>query len=60
MSFREQKEVTMAEKKMTPEETNEYMNKVMGFTPRMFKIINTVTPDLLFLVMEPFRKRSKN
>jgi alkylhydroperoxidase/carboxymuconolactone decarboxylase family protein YurZ len=45
MSFREQKEVTMAEKKMTPEETNEYMNKVMGFTPRMFKIINTVTPD---------------
>jgi hypothetical protein len=34
-----------AEKKMTPEEANEYMNKVMGFTPRMFKIINTVTPD---------------
>jgi alkylhydroperoxidase/carboxymuconolactone decarboxylase family protein YurZ len=34
-----------AEKKMTPEEVNEYMNKVMGFTPRMFKIINTVTPD---------------
>jgi alkylhydroperoxidase/carboxymuconolactone decarboxylase family protein YurZ len=32
-----------AEKKMTPEEANEYMNKVMGFTPRMFKIINTVT-----------------
>jgi alkylhydroperoxidase/carboxymuconolactone decarboxylase family protein YurZ len=42
----EKKEGTMSEeKKMTPEEVNEYMNKVMGFTPRMFKIINTVTPD---------------
>jgi alkylhydroperoxidase/carboxymuconolactone decarboxylase family protein YurZ len=35
----------MAEKKMTPEEANKYMEDVMGFTPRMFKIINTVTPD---------------
>jgi alkylhydroperoxidase/carboxymuconolactone decarboxylase family protein YurZ len=41
-----QKEADMSdEKKMTPEEVNEYMNRVMGFTPRMFKIINTVTPD---------------
>ncbi|UCE79500.1 MAG: carboxymuconolactone decarboxylase family protein [Nitrospiraceae bacterium] len=39
-------EVEMAEeKKMTAEEANEYMQKVMGFVPRMFKIVNTVTPD---------------
>ena len=33
------------EKKITPEESNEYMMKQCGFVPRMFKIINTVTPD---------------
>jgi hypothetical protein len=31
--------------KMTTEEVNEYMMKQCGFVPRMFKIINTVTPD---------------
>jgi hypothetical protein len=38
------KEATMSEK-MTTEEVNEYMMKQCGFVPRMFKIINTVTPD---------------
>jgi alkylhydroperoxidase/carboxymuconolactone decarboxylase family protein YurZ len=37
---------TMAdEKKMTVDEVNEYMKTTMGFVPRMFKIINTVSPD---------------
>lgn len=31
--------------KMTPEEVNKYMENVMGFLPRMFKVINTVTPE---------------
>lgn len=35
----------MAEKKMTTEEVNEYMKKQCGFVPRMFQIINTVTPE---------------
>lgn len=35
----------MAEKKMSPEEVNKYMEDLMGFLPRMFKIINTVTPE---------------
>ncbi len=35
----------MAEKKMTTEEVNKYMEDLMGFLPRMFKIINTVTPE---------------
>jgi alkylhydroperoxidase/carboxymuconolactone decarboxylase family protein YurZ len=35
----------MAEKKMTAEEVNKYMENLMGFLPRMFKVINTVTPD---------------
>jgi hypothetical protein len=41
------KEVTkMAEqKKMTVEEVNAYMQEKCGFVPRMFQIINTVTPD---------------
>lgn len=39
-----EKEGTMADK-MTPEQANKYMEDVMGFTPRMFKIVNTVTPD---------------
>jgi alkylhydroperoxidase/carboxymuconolactone decarboxylase family protein YurZ len=33
------------EKKMTLEEVNQYMQDKCGFVPRMFKIINTVTPD---------------
>lgn len=33
------------EKKMTAEEVDKYMKEKMGFVPRMFKIINTVTPD---------------
>jgi hypothetical protein len=33
------------EKKMTVEEVNEYMKKQCGFVPRMFQIINTVTPE---------------
>ncbi len=36
---------TMADKKMTVEEVNEYMKKQCGFVPRMFQIINTVTPE---------------
>jgi alkylhydroperoxidase/carboxymuconolactone decarboxylase family protein YurZ len=39
-----QEEAAMSEK-MTTEEVNEYMMKQCGFVPRMFKIINTVTPD---------------
>mgnify|MGYP001201163672 FL=1 len=40
------KEATnMADKKMTLEEVNEYMKKQCGFVPRMFQIINTVTPE---------------
>ncbi len=31
--------------KMTPEEVGKYMEQTMGFVPRMFKVINTVTPD---------------
>jgi alkylhydroperoxidase/carboxymuconolactone decarboxylase family protein YurZ len=39
-------ETKMADaKKMTVEEVNEYMKKKCGFVPRMFQIINTVTPD---------------
>ncbi len=39
-------EAKMAEeKKMTLEEVNAYMKKQCGFVPRMFQIINTVTPD---------------
>ncbi|MEK6673442.1 MAG: carboxymuconolactone decarboxylase family protein [Nitrospirota bacterium] len=42
----EQKEAKMTEKKaMTTEEVNEYMKKQCGFVPRMFQIINTVTPE---------------
>jgi len=33
------------EKKMTVEEVNRYMEEKCGFVPRMFKIINTVTPE---------------
>lgn len=29
---------------MNAEEANQYMEKKMGFTPRMFKVINTVNP----------------
>lgn len=39
------RETKMADKKMTVEEVNEYMKKQCGFVPRMFQIINTVTPD---------------
>jgi alkylhydroperoxidase/carboxymuconolactone decarboxylase family protein YurZ len=39
-------ETKMAEtKKMTTEEVDKYMQDLMGFVPRMFKIINTVTPE---------------
>ncbi len=38
-------EANMADKKMTVEEVNEYMKKQCGFVPRMFQIINTVTPE---------------
>lgn len=42
----QEEEVKMAEeKKMTAEEVDRYMKEKMGFVPRMFKIINTVTPD---------------
>lgn len=41
----ERKEEAKEMAKMTPEEVNKYMEKTMGFVPRMFKIINTVTPD---------------
>jgi alkylhydroperoxidase/carboxymuconolactone decarboxylase family protein YurZ len=39
------KEAAMTEKKMTTEEVNAYMKEKCGFVPRMFQIINTVTPD---------------
>ncbi len=57
-----QKEVTkMADKKMTLEEVNEYMKKQCGFVPRMFQIINTVTPgtgqDLRRFLREHLRGR---
>lgn len=43
---KEKEEMTMAdEKKMTVEEVNAYMKKQCGFVPRMFQIINTVTPE---------------
>jgi len=43
---KEKEETIMAdEKKMTVEEVNEYMKKQCGFVPRMFQIINTVTPE---------------
>jgi alkylhydroperoxidase/carboxymuconolactone decarboxylase family protein YurZ len=32
-------------KDMTAEEADKYMDDVMGFTPRMFKVINTVNPE---------------
>lgn len=35
----------MAEKKLTPEEANKYMEEHMLFLPRMFKIINQLNPD---------------
>lgn len=35
----------MADKKMSLEEVNAYMKEKCGFVPRMFQIINTVTPD---------------
>ncbi len=39
-------EGTMSDdKKMSVEEVNEYMMKQCGFVPRMFKTINTVTPE---------------
>ncbi len=37
-------ETRMAEK-MTLDQVNAYMQQKCGFVPRMFKIINTVTPD---------------
>lgn len=40
----EREEESMAEQKtMTAEEVNKYMEETMGFVPRMFKIVNTVT-----------------
>ncbi|NOZ77141.1 MAG: carboxymuconolactone decarboxylase family protein [Euryarchaeota archaeon] len=30
---------------MTAEEANKYMEDLMGFTPRMFKVINTMNPE---------------
>ena len=32
--------------KMTLSQVNEYMQKQCGFVPRMFQIINTVTPEV--------------
>jgi alkylhydroperoxidase/carboxymuconolactone decarboxylase family protein YurZ len=41
----QRKEAKMADEvKMSTEEVNEYMKKTMGFLPRMFKVVNTVTP----------------
>ena len=36
--------IKMAEK-MTAEQVNAYMKQQCGFVPRMFQVINTVTPD---------------
>lgn len=35
----------MAEKRLTPEEANKYMEEHMLFLPRMFKIINQLNPE---------------
>jgi len=35
----------MAEKKLTPEEANKYMEEHMLFLPRMFKVINQLNPE---------------
>jgi alkylhydroperoxidase/carboxymuconolactone decarboxylase family protein YurZ len=35
----------MADKKLTPEEANKYMEEHMLFLPRMFKIINQLNPE---------------
>lgn len=35
----------MAEKRLTPEETNKYMEEHMLFLPRMFKVINQLNPE---------------
>lgn len=42
---KEVKELAEEEKTMTAEEANKYMEDLMGFTPRMFKVINTVNPE---------------
>ena len=46
LETKQEEETNMSdEKKMTVEEVNEYMKKQCGFVPRMFQIINTVTPE---------------
>jgi alkylhydroperoxidase/carboxymuconolactone decarboxylase family protein YurZ len=40
-----EEEKKMAEKKMTVDEVNAYMKEKCGFVPRMFQVINTVTPE---------------
>lgn len=48
MFFRKKKKEgqEMAEKKeLTPEEANQYMEEVMGFVPRMFRVINQMNPE---------------
>jgi alkylhydroperoxidase/carboxymuconolactone decarboxylase family protein YurZ len=42
---KEVKEVAEEVKEMTAEEANKYMEDLMGFTPRMFQVINTVNPE---------------
>lgn len=40
----EKEEIMSEEQKMTAEETNQYMEDHMFFTPRMFKVINQLHP----------------
>lgn len=41
----EHKEEAKMAEKMTTEQVNAYMKEKMGFVPRMFQVVNTVTPD---------------
>jgi alkylhydroperoxidase/carboxymuconolactone decarboxylase family protein YurZ len=40
-----QKEDIMADENLTAEGANQYMEDLIGFTPRMFKVINQLNPE---------------
>ncbi len=41
---KEEKEMS-ENKDLTPEEANQYMEDLMGFVPRMFRVINQLNPE---------------
>jgi len=41
---KEEKEMS-ENKDLTPEEANQYMEELMGFVPRMFRVINQLNPE---------------